>query len=114
MYIEVKKDMCPGCGKKLAENTIKKHLREGCPKKEEKERSRESSEEEKTALGVRVAKDSNFVEPTRPRRSEGRMVSATTVRRPKPVKKFDFEKNYYIWLSRIICICEFFFFFFSW
>ncbi|XP_067056940.1 uncharacterized protein [Acropora muricata] len=35
------KDMCPGCGKKITQDEIKKHLKEGCPKKGEQESSLE-------------------------------------------------------------------------
>ena len=45
--------MCPGCGKKLAESTIKKHLQEGCPERKEKDRSGEDFEEKKSGLDER-------------------------------------------------------------
>ena len=61
-----------------------------CPKKKEKERSGESPEEEKTALGVHMTKDSILAEPIIPRRSKRRNVSATTVQEPKLVKKIRF------------------------
>lgn len=101
------KDMCPGCGKEITQDEIKKHLKEGCPRKGEQESSLEEEitslptpprmhsiimEEMVSGIAERGKEEKerfpeSSAEEMRPRIAKRGKVSATTDRGPKCNKK---------------------------